>query len=74
MHSVETILQELSLSEKPRLLVLNKIDKISSEEVQNLSVRYNAIAISARDSVTFKPLLREIEAHIWDRQLEEINT
>jgi len=72
--SVETILRELSLSEKPRLIVLNKIDKISPEEVQNLSVRYNAIAISARDSSTFKPLLQEIQAHIWDRQLAEINT
>jgi GTP-binding protein HflX len=74
IHSVETILRELSLSEKPRLLVLNKIDRISSEEVQNLSLRCNAIAISARDSSTFRPLLREIEAHIWDRQLAEMNT
>jgi len=74
MVSVETILKELLLSEKPKLLVLNKIDKLSPEEVQNLSVRYSAIAISARDSSTFGPLLQEIETHIWNRQLAEINT
>jgi GTP-binding protein HflX len=73
IHSVETILRELSLSEKPRLLVLNKIDRISSEEVQNLSPRFDAVAISARDPLTFKPLLREIEMHIWGMQLAEIS-
>ena len=74
IYSVETILQELSLSEKPRLLVLNKIDKINLEETDNLSLRYNAVAISALDSSTFAPLLREIEEHIWNRNLAEIKT
>lgn len=74
INSVETILRELSLSEKPRLLVLNKIDKISPEEAHNLALRYSAIAISALDPSTFGPLLREIEAHIWESQLAEINT
>lgn len=73
IYSVDTILKELSLSEKPRILVLNKIDKIPHEEVQNLSLRYNAIAISARDSLTFQPLLREIEEHIWNRHVAEVN-
>ncbi len=74
IHSVETTLQELLLSEKPRLLVLNKIDRITPEEARNLSLRYNAIAISALDSLTFAPLLREIEEHIWNRKLLEIIT
>ena len=74
IYSVDTILKELSLSEKPRILVLNKIDKIPHEEAQNISLRYNAIAISARDSLTFQPLLREIEEHIWNRHVAEVNT
>jgi GTP-binding protein HflX len=74
IHSVDTILKELLLSEKPRLLILNKIDRIPLDEAHNLSLRYNAIAISARDSLTFAPLLQQIEEHIWNRHFAEINT
>ena len=72
LESVENILQELHLSEKSRLLVFNKIDRLSKEEVQNLAVRYDAISISALDSSTFGPLLYAIEEHIWKRKLVEV--
>jgi GTP-binding protein HflX len=72
IESVENILRELHLSEKPRLLVFNKIDRLDKEEVQNLELRYNAVAISALDSSTFRPLLQAIVEHIWDRNFAEV--
>ncbi|OIP59852.1 MAG: GTPase HflX [Nitrospirae bacterium CG2_30_41_42] len=72
VESVENILRELHLSEKPRLLVFNKIDRLDKEEVQNLELRYNAVAISALDSLTFQPLLAAIEEHIWNRKFIEV--
>jgi GTP-binding protein HflX len=71
IESVEKILQELNLYEKPRLLVFNKIDRINDEEVRNLVIRYDAVAISALDSSTFGPLLNSIEEQIWTRKLVE---
>ena len=69
--SVENILRELHLNEKPRILVFNKIDKISTEEANNLALRYNAVTISALDPSTFVPLLRSIEENIWPMKLAE---
>jgi GTP-binding protein HflX len=72
IESVENILQELHLSEKSRLLVFNKTDKINSEEARNLALRYDAVAISALYSSTFGTLLHAIEEHIWNRKLIEV--
>ncbi len=69
MDSVENILRELHLSDKPRILVFNKIDKIGEEETGNLSSRFNAVTISARDPSTFGPLLKAIENKIWSEKL-----
>jgi len=65
IESVEDILEELHLSEKPRLLVFNKIDQIEKEEAENLTHRYNAIAISALNPSTFQPLLDAIEEKVF---------
>ncbi len=65
IESVENILDELSLKEKPKILVFNKIDKISPLEVENIVSRYNAIAISALRPETLKTLLQTIEQNIW---------
>lgn len=66
IESVESILKDLNLNLKPRLLVFNKIDKLNHEEAKNLSMRYNAISISALDPGTFSCLLNAIQHHIWD--------
>jgi GTP-binding protein HflX len=71
IESVENILLELHLNEKPRLLVFNKADQISNEEAKNLSIRYNAAIISALDPSTFGPLLKAIEKRIWTEKLIE---
>ncbi|MCE5194287.1 MAG: GTPase HflX [Nitrospiraceae bacterium] len=66
--SVENILKELNLSEKKKIMVFNKIDKISLSEAQGIANRYNAIAISAINQQTFKILLDVIEKNIWDEK------
>jgi GTPase len=71
IESVENILLELRLNEKPRLFVFNKADQISDEEAKNLSIRYNAATISALDPSTFGPLLKAIEERIWTEKLIE---
>ncbi|HYA11755.1 MAG TPA: GTPase HflX [Thermodesulfovibrionales bacterium] len=65
IESVEKILEELHLSKKNRLLILNKIDKLEKGEAGHLALRYNAIAISALDSSTFQPLLNSIEERVF---------
>ena len=74
IESVENILRDLNLQDKPRLPVFNKTDKISKEVAQNLSSRYNAVTISALDPLTFSPLLQTIEEYVWDRKLAEAKT
>lgn len=67
--SVEKILDELGLMEKDRLLVFNKADRVGAEEMKNICARYGAVAVSALDSSTFAPLLRAIEARVWNEKL-----
>ncbi|MBF0336977.1 MAG: GTPase HflX [Nitrospirae bacterium] len=65
MDSVRNILTELELAEKTQLLVFNKTDKVAPDVVENLLVRYNAVAISAIDHGTFGPLLKAIHDSIF---------
>jgi len=65
IESVGKILEELHLSKKPGTLVFNKIDKLGKEEVKNLTLRYDAVAISALNSSTFQPLLNAIEERVF---------
>lgn len=67
--SVESILSELNLLDKERLLVFNKTDKLDPEETRNIAVRFNAVTISALDRATFRPLLLAIEEHIFGEKL-----
>jgi GTP-binding protein HflX len=70
--SVEKILKELGLGNKPQILVFNKIDRISEEERESLIGRYDAIAISALDSRTFEPLLSAIGQTLWNGKREAV--
>ncbi len=65
IDSVERILDELGLSGKPRLLVFNKVDRLSREEARNLCHRYGAVAVTALDNRTFSPLLEAVEDYLW---------
>lgn len=64
--SVERILSELNLLDKKSLLIFNKIDRLNGEETRNISFRFDAIAISALNKVTFKPLLLAIQENVFN--------
>jgi GTP-binding protein HflX len=67
---VERILSELDLSGKSRVLVFNKIDRLASEEADNLTARFDAVAVSALDKGTFGSLLSAIEECIFAEKME----
>lgn len=67
--SVERILSDLKLADKKRLLVFNKTDRLTGEESGNLSIRFDAVGVSALDTATFRPLLDAIENSIFGEKL-----
>ncbi len=71
--SVEKVLSDLNLLDKKRVLVFNKIDRLSIEEAGILAERFHAIAISAQNKKTFAPLLAAMERDLFDGKLPESN-
>jgi len=65
IKSVEKILSELGLSQKPTLLVFNKEDLVTKEEAEGICKRFGGISISAIRPETFHRLLNAIEARLW---------
>ena len=63
--AVEKILQSLSLGAIPRLLVLNKIDRLDPGEAENLARRYDAVPISALRPETLGRLVDRIQEILW---------
>jgi GTP-binding protein HflX len=58
--SVEKILDELHLSEIPRLLVLNKSDLLNADALENMTRAYNAVAISALNRESLLPMVERV--------------
>jgi GTP-binding protein HflX len=65
VHTVDAILDKLSLQQIPRILVLNKTDRLDPDEVSAISRRSGGIPISALDPRTFSPLLARMEKLFW---------
>ncbi|MCC2641879.1 MAG: putative GTPase HflX, GTP-binding protein [Nitrospira sp.] len=61
ISAVETILSSLGLETIPRVLVLNKCDRISTHECLTLCQRYRAIGISALRRDTLRPLITHLD-------------
>ncbi|QJA06870.1 GTPase HflX [Thermosulfurimonas marina] len=64
LEAVESLLEEMDLLRTPRLLVFNKIDRLSPEEVLALRNRFRAEAISAINPETLPPLLSRIASFL----------
>ncbi len=64
--SVEGILDELGLSDIPRIVVFNKSDTVEPDTMEDICLRYGALAISALDPGTLSPLLAVLEQRIWN--------
>jgi GTPase len=61
IEAVEKTLSDLGLNDIPRLLVLNKIDRLQAVEADALRKRYQAVAISALRPDTFPVLIECLE-------------
>jgi GTP-binding protein HflX len=63
--SVEKILSDLGLLEKPQLLVFNKEELVERDVADALCKRFHGISISALQRETFHRLLGAIENRLW---------
>jgi GTP-binding protein HflX len=68
IEAVEKILSDLDLGHLPRLLVLNKEDKLAPDEVKALCRKYQAIAISSLWPESLSRLFRAIEERLWKEE------
>ena len=67
IHAVEKTLSDLGLHHIPRLLVLNKSDRLGPKDVDILARRYQAVAISALLSETLPPLIDRLDRFLAQR-------
>ena len=65
IQSVERILRQLRLERIPKLLVLNKTDRLGPTQVVHLAKSYQGIPVCALDPRTFSGLLDHMERLIW---------
>ena len=65
IKSVDKILDSLDLGKQQRLLVFNKMDQVSSEDLPHICRRYNAVAVSALKRDSFSALLDEMQQRFW---------
>jgi GTP-binding protein HflX len=63
--AVESILRDLGLSEKPRLLVLNKIDRLEPGQGEALAHLRDGVAVSAVRKEGLEELLRRCDQILW---------
>ena len=73
IFSVDQILAETDLDDKPRLLVFNKVDLRDGEVAQNLCQLHGAFGVSALDRATLRPLLEAIEARLWQEEAVQLS-
>ena len=62
IEAVDGVLEELNALDKPMILVLNKIDKASEENILKIKEKYKdlkSIEISAKDGTNLEELLKE---------------
>ena len=67
IKAVEEVLSELGASDKKTILVLNKIDKATEEQLENVkkaTSEYETIEISAREGINLEELLCLIEENL----------
>ncbi len=66
IRTTEQLLGELGLATKRTLLVLNKCDRLEEGERARLAWERNAVAISAMDPSTLRPLLLRMEDLLFE--------
>jgi GTPase len=64
--AVETILKDLGLEAKPKMIVFNKTDRLDRDTTEHIKSRFGAVAVSALKPESLGPLLKEMETRIWE--------
>jgi GTP-binding protein HflX len=64
MESVERILEQLELHQKPTIVVFNKMDLAHPQVVERKLARHGGVAISAMRSETLKPLILAMQDEV----------
>jgi GTP-binding protein HflX len=67
IKAVEEILNDLGLSDKPRIIVWNKADQLEETDADHLAQHGGGFVVSALDRATFGPLLLAIERMLWQQ-------
>ena len=65
IKSVETILLDLNIDDIPLIRVLNKMDLVDEETIEELSLNFNATAISAKEESSLMPLIEKMKGSIY---------
>ena len=66
IRAVQTVLEEIGANQIPSVLVLNKCDLISAEELTSLQARHpDAGTISAREGTGLAGLLYRVAREAW---------
>ncbi len=60
MTAVNRTLEEIGVGDTPRLLVLNKLDRIDRESLRRLQRRYGGVPVSARNRLGLEQLIEEV--------------
>ncbi|MCE5336734.1 MAG: GTPase HflX [Desulfobacteraceae bacterium] len=66
MEAVDRTLAKLELSDKPTIVVFNKIDLVPLEFVERQARRFHGIAVSALDAGSLDPLILAMQDHVTD--------
>lgn len=64
IEAVSRILGDLELGEKEQMLVLNKRDRVDDETAQHLERRFDALAVSALDRASLRPLIERVDQRL----------
>ncbi|HKE19083.1 MAG TPA: GTPase HflX [Kofleriaceae bacterium] len=65
VSAVSSILADLDLATKPRLLAGNKTDRLMADDAERRAATIGAIPLSALDRSSLAPLLAAIEHDLW---------
>jgi 50S ribosomal subunit-associated GTPase HflX len=66
IEAVNAILYELDLGHIPRLLVFNKEDRLSQEEVEAICGKYDGVSISALRPESLGKFFLALERKLWE--------
>ncbi len=72
IERVEELLKEMEIDRIPRILILNKTDRLSPAEREMLKARFpEAFQVAATERTTLLPLLEEMERRLFSRSLHD---